>query len=58
MLRRLPYTIVFYTLVSLCNALGISIDQEFWEGWLISGQFVTWVFPGQIRGEENWEGNP
>ena len=33
-----------------CSALDVSIDQEFWEGWLISGQFVTgWVAPGQIR---------
>ena len=30
--------------------MGVSIDQEFWEGCLISGQFVTgWVTAGQIR---------
>ena len=33
-----------------CNALGVSIDQEFWEGCFISGQFVTgWVTPGQTH---------
>jgi hypothetical protein len=33
-----------------CSALDVSIDRKFWEGFLISGQWVMgWVAPGQIR---------